>query len=85
MPRSSPISVYRRCKQNLKIIVEGDRLLFNQYGVMLVDPAKHPHVKQGLGRRFIDWLTSSEGQRTIADYRINGQLLFFPDAKASQS
>jgi len=72
-------------KQNLKIIVEGDRRLFNQYGVMLVNPAKHPHVKQNLGRQFIDWLTSPTGQRTIADYKINGQPLFFPDAKASQS
>jgi tungstate transport system substrate-binding protein len=72
-------------KQNLKIIVEGDRRLFNQYGVMLVNPAKHPHVKQDLGHQFIDWLTSPTGQRTIADYKINGQPLFFPDAKASQS
>jgi len=74
-----------RNKQNLKIIVEGDRRLFNQYGVMLVNPAKHPHVKQDLGHQFIDWLTSPTGQRTIADYKINGQPLFFPDAKASQS
>jgi len=72
-------------KQNLKIIVEGDRRLFNQYGVMLVNPAKHPHVKQDLGRQFINWLISPEGQRAIADYRINGEPLFFPDAKSSQS
>jgi tungstate transport system substrate-binding protein len=71
-------------KQNLKIVVEGARRLFNQYGVMLVNPAKHPYVKQDLGRRFIDWLTSPEGQRTIADYRINGEPPFFPDAKAAQ-
>jgi tungstate transport system substrate-binding protein len=71
-------------KQSLKINVEGDRRLFNQYGVMLVNPAKHPYVKQDLGRRFIDWLTSPEGQRTIADYRINGEPLFFPDAPASR-
>jgi tungstate transport system substrate-binding protein len=70
-------------KQNLKIIVEGDRRLFNQYGVMLVNPAKHPHVKQDLGRRFIDWLTSPEGQRTIADYKINGEPLFFLDPDAA--
>jgi tungstate transport system substrate-binding protein len=63
-------------KQNLKILVEGDRQLFNQYGVMLVNPAHNPDVKQDLGRRFIDWLTSPEGQRTIADYRINGEPLF---------
>src|SRR5262252_9594469 len=68
-------------KQNLAILVEGDRRLFNQYGVMLVNPAKHPHVKQDFGQKFIDWLTSAIGQRTIADYRINGVQLFFPDAK----
>jgi tungstate transport system substrate-binding protein len=72
-------------KQNLKIIVEGDRRLFNQYGVMLVNPTKHPHVKQDLGRRFIDWLISPEGQRAIADYSIDGKPLFFPDAKSPQS
>jgi tungstate transport system substrate-binding protein len=72
-------------KQNLTIVVEGDRRLFNQYGVMLVNPAKHPHVKQDLGRRFIDWLTSANGQKAIADYRINGAQLFFPDAKGSPS
>ena len=68
-------------KKNLKILVEGDRRLFNQYGVMLVNPAKHPHVKPDLGRKFIDWLTSPSGQRAIGDYRINGEQLFFPDAK----
>jgi len=68
-------------KKNLKILVEGDRRLFNQYGVMLVNPAKHTHVKQDLGRKFIDWLTSPSGQRAIGDYRINGEQLFFPDAK----
>ena len=68
-------------KQNLTIVVEGDRRLFNQYGVMLVNPAKHPHVKQDLGRKFIDWLTSAIGQKAIADYRINGEQLFFPDAE----
>jgi tungstate transport system substrate-binding protein len=72
-------------KQNLTIVVEGDRRLFNQYGVMLVNPAKHPHVKQDLGRKFIDWLTSASGQKTIADYKINGAQLFFPDAKDSPS
>jgi tungstate transport system substrate-binding protein len=72
-------------KQNLKIVVEGDRRLFNQYGVMLVNPAKHPHVKQALGQKFIDWLTSTAGQQTIADYKINGAQLFFPDAKGSPS
>jgi tungstate transport system substrate-binding protein len=72
-------------KQNLTIVVEGDRRLFNQYGAMLVNPAKHPHVKQDLGRKFIDWLTSASGQKTIADYKINGAQLFFPDAKGSPS
>jgi tungstate transport system substrate-binding protein len=72
-------------KQNLKIVVEGDRRLFNQYGVMLVNPAKHPEVKQELGRKFIDWLVSPAGQQTIADYTIGGEQLFFPDAKNPQS
>ncbi len=65
---------------DLAISVEGDKRLFNQYGVILVNPAKHPHVKQNLGQAFIDWLTSPEGQNAIADYRINGQQLFFPNA-----
>jgi len=60
------------------IVVEGDRALFNQYGVMLV-PARHPTVKADLGQRFIDWLISPEGQATIAGYKINGEQLFFPD------
>lgn len=72
-------------KENLTILVEGDRRLFNQYGVILVNPARHPHVKQDLGRKFIDWLTSAAGQQTIASYRINGAQLFFPDAKGSSS
>jgi tungstate transport system substrate-binding protein len=66
----------------LEIVVEGDRRLFNQYGVILVNPAKHPHVKQDRGQAFIDWLVSPEGQKAIADYRINGQQLFFPNASA---
>ena len=72
-------------KQNLKIVVEGDLRLFNQYGVMLVSPQKHPRVKRDLGEKFIDWLTSPDGQRTIAGYKINGAQLFFPDAKGSAS
>ena len=72
-------------KQNLKIVVEGDRRLFNQYGIMLVNPAKHPNVKQEFGRKFIDWLVSPAGQQTIADYKIDGEQLFFPDAKNPQS
>jgi tungstate transport system substrate-binding protein len=68
-------------RQNLMILVEGDHRLFNQYGVMLVNPEKHPHVKQDPGRRFIEWLISPAGQKTIADYKINGEPLFFPNAK----
>ena len=69
-----------RNRAELAILVEGDRRLFNQYGVMLVNPAKHPHVKKDLGQTFIDWVVSAEGQKTIADYRIGGEQLFFPNA-----
>jgi len=65
---------------DLVILVEGDRKLFNQYGVMLVNPEKHKHVKKELGQAFIDWLVSPEGQRAIAGYKIGGEQLFFPDA-----
>ena len=64
----------------LGVVVEGDNRLFNQYGVMLVNPARHPHVKKDLGQAFIDWLISSEGQKAIADYKIDGQQLFFRNA-----
>ena len=64
----------------LDIVVQGDKRLFNQYGVMLVNPDKHAHVKKEPGQAFIDWLVSSEGQKAIADYKINGQQLFFPNA-----
>jgi tungstate transport system substrate-binding protein len=67
---------------DLVILVEGDVKLFNQYGVMLVNPAKHPHVKKEMGQKFIDWLISPAGQRTIAGYGINGKQLFFPNYKA---
>ena len=67
---------------DLVIAVEGDHRLFNQYGVMLVNPEKHKHVKQALGQAFIDWLISPEGQKAIADYQIGGQQLFFPDANS---
>jgi len=67
-------------KRDLVIEVEGDKRLFNQYGIMLVNPAKHPHVKKDLGQQFIDWIVSSEGQKAIADYKRNGQPLFFPNA-----
>jgi tungstate transport system substrate-binding protein len=65
---------------DLVIAVEGDKRLFNQYGVMLVNPEKHPNVKKDLGQQFIDWLVSPEGQKAIADYKINGEQLFFPNA-----
>jgi tungstate transport system substrate-binding protein len=67
---------------DLDILVAGDKRMFNQYGVILVNPAKHPHVKKDLGQAFIDWLVSPEGQKAIADYKINGQQLFFPNATA---
>jgi tungstate transport system substrate-binding protein len=67
-------------KDNLKVLVEGDPKLFNQYGVILVNPAKHPNVKAKEGQVFVDWLTGPEGQAAIASYKIDGQQLFFPDA-----
>src|SRR5262245_55607647 len=67
-------------KADLDIAVQGDKRLFNQYGVMLVNPQKHPHVKAALGQQFIDWLVSPEGQRAIADYTLNGSQLFYPNA-----
>ena len=65
---------------DLAVLVEGDKRLFNQYGVMLVNPVKHPTVKKEAGQRFIDWLISQEGQAAIAGYKINGQQLFYPNA-----
>ena len=65
---------------DLDILVAGDKRLFNQYGVILVNPARHPHVKKELGLAFIDWLVSAEGQRAIADYKIGGEQLFYPNA-----
>ena len=65
---------------DLVVLVEGDRRLFNQYGVMLVNPARHPNVKREFGQQFIDWLISPAGQKTIADYKINGEQLFYPNA-----
>jgi tungstate transport system substrate-binding protein len=70
---------------DLAILVEGDEQLFNQYGVMLVNPAKHPHVKVNEGQAFIDWLVSPEGQKSIADYKIDGEQLFFPNARPERS
>ena len=65
---------------DLKVLVEGDKRLFNQYGVMLVNPAKHPHVKAADGQKFVDWVTSATGQGAIASYKIGGEQLFFPNA-----
>jgi tungstate transport system substrate-binding protein len=61
------------------MLVEGDERLFNQYGVMLVNPQKYPHVKAKDGQAFVDWLISPEGQQAIAGYKIDGQQLFFPN------
>jgi tungstate transport system substrate-binding protein len=69
-----------RNKGDLAILVQGDKRLFNQYGVILVNPVKHPHVKKAQGQQFIDWLISPEGQGAIAGYKIDGQPLFFPNA-----
>ncbi|MCA3628919.1 MAG: substrate-binding domain-containing protein [Methylobacterium sp.] len=69
-----------RNRQDLRIVVEGDARLFNQYGVMLVNPQRHVHVKVADGQRFIDWILSPAGQRAIASYQINGEQLFFPNA-----
>jgi tungstate transport system substrate-binding protein len=65
---------------DLTILVEGDKRLFNQYGVMLVNRDKHPTVKKELGQMFVDWVISPEGQKAIADYKINGEQLFYPNA-----
>jgi tungstate transport system substrate-binding protein len=67
-------------RADLTVSVEGDKRLFNQYGVILVNPDKHAHVKKADGQAFIDWVVSAEGQSAIADYRIDGQQLFFPNA-----
>ncbi len=71
---------YLKNKNDLQVLVEGDRRMFNQYGVIPVNPAKHPQVKQDLGQLFVNWLISPEGQNAIADYKINGEQLFFPNA-----
>lgn len=69
-----------RNRGKLVVVVEGDPRLFNQYGVMLVNPERHPHVKKELGQAFIDWLVSQEGQKAIGEYKIGGEPLFFPNA-----
>lgn len=70
-------------KEQLEIVVEGDDRLFNQYGIILVNPEKHPHVEKELGQQFIDWIVSAEGQDAIRSYKIGGQQLFFPNAQPS--
>lgn len=69
-----------RNRGELAVLVEGDRRLFNQYGIILVNPQKHAHVKRDMGQAFIDWMVSAGGQRAIAEYRIGGEQLFFPNA-----
>ena len=68
-------------RADLTVLVEGDNRLFNQYGVMIVNPAKHPHVKAADAQKFVDWVVSPTGQKVIADYKIGGQQLFFPNAR----
>jgi tungstate transport system substrate-binding protein len=72
--------IHFKNKGDLQILVEGDKRMFNQYGVMLVNPAKYPDVKKELGQQFIDWLVSRDGQKTIADYKIDSEQLFYPNA-----
>ncbi|MGB9349236.1 MAG: extracellular solute-binding protein [Pseudolabrys sp.] len=72
--------IHFKNKGDLQILVEGDKRLFNQYGVILVNPDKHPNVKKELGQAFVDWLISPDGQKAIADYKIKGEQLFFRDA-----
>ena len=69
-----------RNRGELAVLVEGDKLLFNQYGVMVVDPARHPHVRKDLAQAFVGWVVSPAGQASIAGYRIGGEQLFFPNA-----
>ena len=70
---------------DLEVVVEGDKRLFNQYGVMLVNPEKHPSVKAEAGKAFINWLISPEGQTSIGEHKIDGQQLFFPNAEQARS
>ena len=72
--------IHFKNKGDLQILVEGDKRMFNQYGVILVNPAKHPNVKKELGQEFIDWLVSPDGQKTISNYKIEGEQLFYPNA-----
>jgi tungstate transport system substrate-binding protein len=74
--------IHFKNKGDLEILVEGDKRMFNQYGIMLVNPAKHPNVKKELGQQFIDFIISPAGQKIIANYKINGQQLFYPNANS---
>ncbi len=69
-----------RNRGDLEVLVQGDPRLFNQYGIILVNPAKHPHVKKDAGQAFVDWVVSTDGQNAIAEYKIGGEQLFFPNA-----
>lgn len=73
-----------RNRGDLTISVEGDQRLFNQYGIMLVNPARHPHIEKDLGQAFIDWVVSPDGQKAIANYKIGGEQLFFPNAASTR-
>jgi len=72
--------IHLKNRGDLQILVEDDKRMFNQYGVILVNPAKHPNVKHEFGQQFIDWLVSPEGQKAIANYKIEGEQLFIPNA-----
>jgi tungstate transport system substrate-binding protein len=72
-----------RNRGELAVLVQGDQRLFNQYGVMLVNPARHPSVKKELGQVFVDWLVSPPGQKAIADFKVQGEQLFFPNASGN--
>jgi len=72
-------------RRELDIVAQGDNRLFNQYAVILVNPAKHPHVKADLGQAFIDWLISREGKNAIAGYKIEGKQLFVPNGSMSRT
>ena len=72
--------IHLKNRGDLQILVEGDKRMFNQYGVILVNPAKHPNVKHEFGQQFINWLVSPEGQKAIANYKIEGERLFVPNA-----
>ena len=67
-------------RADLVLLVQGDQRMFNQYGALVLNPARYPHVQQALAQQFVDWLTSAPGQTVIANYKINGQQLFFPNA-----